>query len=111
MRAGKLQHRIQIEREHTLVADSGLSRKEWLPILTSRAELKQASTDEFLAGPVEMDSNRAVFVIRFPLVTITTADRIMMNGTPNNTFGIAELGLRRRLEVGAASACATFTWI
>ena len=104
MRAGKLQHRIQIQREHTLVADSGLTRKEWLPILTTRADLKQASTDEFLAGPVEMDSNRAVFVIRFPIVAITTADRIAYNGRYYAIDGIMEIGRRRALEIRAVAS-------
>lgn len=103
MRAGKLQHRVQIQREYELVADSGLVRKEWLPLISTRADLKQASTGEFLAGAVEMDSNRAVFVIRFPVTAITTADRIAFNGRYYGITGIVEIGRRRGLEIRAVA--------
>ena len=105
MRAGKLQNRIQIERPHLLVDDYGHARETWLPILTTRAEVKDASTSEFLTGPGEMDNRRAVFVIRFPLaVQITTADRLVMDGKAFNIVGLAEIGRRRGLEIRVIAA-------
>ncbi|WP_323008774.1 head-tail adaptor protein [Paracoccus sp. (in: a-proteobacteria)] len=99
MRAGRLQHRIQIERKSRLVDEHGFGRDTWLPILTTRAEIKEASTAEFLTGPGEMDSSRAVFLIRFPMMEITTADRLVVNGKAYNIVGLAEIGRRRGLEI------------
>ena len=105
MRAGKLQNRIQIERNAVLIDDYGNARETWLPILTCKAEIKDATTTEFLTGPGEMDNRRAVFVIRFPLaVQITTADRLVMDGKAFNIVGLAEIGRRRGLEIRVIAA-------
>ncbi|MFG6081407.1 phage head closure protein [Paracoccus litorisediminis] len=104
MRAGRLSNRIQIERPHVLVDDYGYQRESWLPILTTRAEIKEASTAEFLTGPGEMDNNRAVFLIRFPLLEITTADRLVLDGKAFNIVGLAEIGRRRGLELRVIAA-------
>lgn len=101
MRAGKLQHRVQIERLQELVSDSGQVRSVWLPILTTRAELKEATTTEFLTGQIEGDTGRAVFLIRWPVVAITTADRITVAGKPWNITALTEIGRRRGLEIRA----------
>lgn len=101
MRAGKLQHRVQIERHQELVSDSGHVRKVWLPILTTRAELKETSTTEFLTGQIEGDTARAVFLIRWPVVTITTADRLDYAGQRWNITGLTEIGRKRGLEIRA----------
>lgn len=105
MQAGKLQNRIQIERPHLLVDDYGNARETWLPILTCKAEIKDATTTEFLTGPGEMDNRKAVFLIRYPLVVqITTADRLVMDGKAYNIVGITEIGRRRGLELRVISA-------
>lgn len=105
MRAGKLQNRIQIERNTVLVDDYGHARESWLPVLTTRAEIRDASTTEFLTGFGETDNRRAVFVIRFPLaVVISTADRLVMDGKAFNIVGLIEIGRRRGLEIRAITA-------
>lgn len=105
MRAGRLTNRIQIERNTVLVDDYGHARESWLPVLTCKAEIKDATTTEFLTGPGEMDNRRAVFVIRFPLaVQITTADRLVMDGRTYNVVGLAEIGHRRGLEIRVIAA-------
>ena len=104
MRAGKLQHRVQIERAHVLVDDYGIGRESWVPILTTRAELKEATTSEFLTGPGEMDNRKAVFLIRYPVAQITTADRLVMDGKAYNIVGLAEIGRRRGLEIRVVAA-------
>lgn len=105
MQAGKLQSRVQIERSHLLVDDYGNARESWLPILTTRAEIKEAATAEFLTGPGEMDNRKAVFLIRYPLVVqITTADRMVMDGKAYNIVGLAEIGRRRGLELRVIAA-------
>lgn len=104
MRAGKLQHRIQIERLQELDSDSARIPKVWLPVLTTRAEIREASTTEFLTGQLEGDKARAVFLIRWPVQPITTADRIYHGGMRWNITGLSEIGRRRGLEIRAEAA-------
>lgn len=101
MRAGKLQARIQIERQQELVSDAGTVRRVWLPVLTTRAEIRQASADEFLLAQIVGDRNRAAFMIRYPNVEITTEDRISYAGKFWNIVGLSEIGRRRGLEIRA----------
>ncbi|SMG45240.1 phage head closure protein [Paracoccus sp. J56] len=104
MRAGRLTNRIQIERNAVLVDDYGHARETWLPVLTCKAEIKDATTTEFLTGPGEMDNRKAVFLIRYPLAQITTADRLVMDGKAYNIVGLAEIGRRRGLELRVIAA-------
>lgn len=104
MKAGKLQARIQIERLQEVVADNGMVRKVWLPLLLTRAEIKQASTDEYLTGPGEVDLNRAVFLIRYPMQDIQTSDRITYAGRFWNITGLQEIGRRKALEIRVVAA-------
>lgn len=101
MRPGKLQARIQIEREQELVSDSGLVRKVWLPVLMTRAEIKEASTEEFLLQQIIGDKARAAFLIRWPSQPISTSDRLTHNGTVWNITGLSEIGRKRGLEIRA----------
>jgi head-tail adaptor len=101
MRPGKLQARIQIERECELVSDSGLVRKAWLPIVTTRAEVKQASTEEFLLQQIIGDKARAAFLIRWPSQPISTSDRITYRGMIWNIVRLQEIGRKRGLEIRA----------
>lgn len=101
MRAGKLQARIQIERQQLVVADDGTSRGVWLPVLMTRAEVKEATTEEFLLSQITGDTNRAVFLIRFPSQEVTTGDRITYAGRAWNIVGLSEIGRRRGLEIRA----------
>lgn len=104
MRAGKLTHTITIERLTETVSPSGHVRKEWAPLATMRAEVKQASASEYLTGFGEADAGNAVFVIRWPGVEIGTADRIVHAGRLWNIKGAVEIGRRRGLELRAVSA-------
>lgn len=101
MGAGKLQHRVQIERLQELVSDSGQVSTLWLPLVTARAEIKEASTTEFLTGQIEGDTVRAVFLIRWPVQPVTTADRLTYAGKLWNITGLSEIGRRRGLEIRA----------
>lgn len=103
--AGKLQHRISIEREAEIVTSAGHVRKTWATIATVRAEVKNLSSDEFLAGFGDADRQSAVFIIRWvPGVEITTADRIQHNGRTYNIKGVVEIGRKRGLELRAVAA-------
>lgn len=101
MRAGKLQARVQIERLQEVVNENGLVRQLWLPVLMTRAEVKQASTDEFLTGQgqIEGDKDRAVLLIRWPSQPIRTSDQIIYAGKTWNIIGLSEIGRKRGLEI------------
>lgn len=110
MRAGKLQARIQIQREQELVSNDGLVRKVWLPIETARAEAMQASTKEFLLQQISGDNARAVFLIRWPSQPISTSDKITYGAAIWNIVGMQEIGRRRDLKIRAqAGASAPIT--
>lgn len=103
--AGKLQHRIVIERETETVTTAGHVRKAWAPIAEVRAEIRNLSSDEFLAGFGDADRQSAVFVIRWiPGVEITTADRIAHGGRVFNVKSVIEIGRKRGLELRAVAA-------
>ena len=101
MRAGKLTHTIAIEREVETVKPSGHVARTWETIATMRAELKQASATEFLAGFGEADARNVIFLVRWPAIEITTADRIRHNGQSYDIKGLVEIGRRRGLELRA----------
>ncbi|MGR3198844.1 MAG: head-tail adaptor protein [Paracoccus sp. (in: a-proteobacteria)] len=101
MRAGKLQARVQIERLQELVADNGTVRKVWLPVVMTRAEVKEATADEFVLNQIIGDKNRAMLLIRWPSQPITTADRLSYAGKVWNVVGLSEIGRRRGLEIRA----------
>lgn len=102
--AGKLQHRIVIERETETVSPAGHVRKTWAHIATVRAEIRNMSSDEFLAGFGDADRQSAVFVIRWlPDMQITTADRIIHGGRVFNIKSVIEIGRKRGLELRAVA--------
>lgn len=69
-----------------------------------RAQLKTASTDEYLSGFGEADAGNAVFVTRYPSgVEITTADRIVHRGRTYNLKAVVEIGRKRGLELRAVA--------
>lgn len=103
MRAGKLQHLVDLQRETETVSPSGHVRKTWTTYARGRAELRQASISEYLSGFGEGDEGRGVFLIRW-LPGVTTADRIVTGGKTWNIRAIAEIGRRRGLELRAEVA-------
>lgn len=102
MRAGKLDRFIAIERKTETVADSGALVTAWTNVATMRAEIVQATTDEFLTGYGEADDKAIVFRIRYR-PDITTADRIMHAGTAYDIKQVVEIGRRKSLELRAVA--------
>lgn len=103
--AGKLQHQIVIERETETITSAGHVRKVWAPVATVRAEVKNLSTDEFLARFGDADRQSAVFIVRWISgVEITTADRITHGGKTFNIKGVIEIGRKRGLELRGVAA-------
>lgn len=102
IRAGKLDRSITIERKSETVSVSGGVGTAWTNIATMRTEVVQQSANEFLTGYGEAEAGTIIFRIRY-LAGITTADRIMFDGTAYNIKEIVELGRRRGLELRAVA--------
>ncbi len=98
MRAGKLDRSITIQRETSTVNDYGTPVKVWSDIATLRAEIVQASTEEFIRGWGASDETVIIFRTRY-LSGVTLADRIVYGGAAHNLKEIKEIGRRRGLEL------------
>ncbi|MDF1598290.1 phage head closure protein [Mesorhizobium sp. YIM 152430] len=102
MRSGKLDRLITIERKTETVSGSGSVVAAWTEIATTRAEIVKASADEFLTGFGEAEAGTTIFRIRWR-DGITTADRIMFDGTAHDIKEIVAIGRRRALEIRAVA--------
>lgn len=98
MRAGKLDRVITLERATETIDGNGTPQSAWAPIATMRADVIEASTDEFIRGYGAEGMNVVVFRTRF-IEGITVADRVAYDGAAFDIKGINELGRRRGLEL------------
>ena len=97
MRAGNLDREITIQRFTTTVDDYGTPVQTWANVATVRAQLIQASTQEYIRGGA-VDETVAVFRTWW-LNGITNADRVVYNGQNLNIKETKELGRRNGLEI------------
>lgn len=99
MRAGKLDRIITIQRYTSGVDELGNpAGMVWSDLATVRAEIVQASTEEFIRGWGASDEALTIFRIRW-MDGITNADRIVYAGRNHNIKEITEIGRRRGLEI------------
>ncbi|MCA1286263.1 head-tail adaptor protein [Salipiger bermudensis] len=103
IKAGSLQHHIELQRPTETVHHTGSVSTEWTTYATGRAELRQAGISEFLTTYGEGTENNAVFILRW-LPGVTVADRIVHAGKVWNIVALAEIGRRRGLELRAVAA-------
>lgn len=103
IRAGKLQHAVELQRMAETVRASGHALKVWTTYATGRAELRQAGMSEFLTSFGEGACDNAVFIIRF-VPGVSVADRILQGGKVWNIVALAEIGRRKGLELRAVAA-------
>src|SRR4051794_1564927 len=102
MRAGKLNQTITIERHAEVLDDYGVPRETWAPIATMKAEIVQASSDEFLSSAGQASETVIIFRTRF--IEMTPADRV--SSTTGQVFNVKELrpiGRRSGLEIRASA--------
>ncbi|TCM57826.1 SPP1 family predicted phage head-tail adaptor [Rhizobium sp. PP-F2F-G48] len=102
MRAGKLDRVISIERQADVIAPSGSVSSLWSIIATTRAEIVQQSSNEFLTGFGEAETGTIIFRVRY-VPGITTKDRVTYNGAAYDLEEIKEIGRRRGLELRAVA--------
>jgi SPP1 family predicted phage head-tail adaptor len=99
MRAGKLDRTIRIDRYNaTSVDDYGTPGDSWEVLATLRAQVVQASTDEFIRSQGAVVETVIIFRTRF-LSGVTTADRIHYQDGDFNIKEVKEIGRREGLEL------------
>ncbi|MGP2493509.1 phage head closure protein [Mesorhizobium sp. PUT5] len=98
MRAGKLDRTITIQSFTSTVDDYGTPVKAWTDVATVRAEVVQASTEEFIRGWGASDETVIIFRIRW-LDGLSNADRCCHHGNTFNIKEIKEIGRRKGLEL------------
>lgn len=98
MRAGKLDKVITIERVTTTVDEYGTPVEGWATVATVRAQIMQATTEEFMRSFGVSSETAVVFRVRH-LDGITLADRVTYNGRHHDLKEIKELGRRQGLEL------------
>ncbi|KUF12405.1 phage head closure protein [Pseudoponticoccus marisrubri] len=96
--AGKLDRSIKIERQTETVAASGAVSKAWAPVVTLRAQVLTASTEERLHGFGALDSDVTVFRVRWRN-DLKNSDRIIFDGTAYEIDRITEQGRRAALDL------------
>ena len=100
MRAGKLDKSISIERLVTSIDEFGVAREAWTPIRTLKAQIVQASSEEFLRSAGEGAESVMIFRIRYVAGMTPANHRIRY--TEELTLDIKEIkeiGRRRGLEI------------
>lgn len=103
MRAGKLDKTITIDRFTSTVDDYGTPAETWVTVATVRAQIIQATTEEFMRGWGASSEAAVIFRIRH-MDGLTPADRITYQGTPYDLKEIKELGRREGLDLRCVAA-------
>jgi SPP1 family predicted phage head-tail adaptor len=98
MRAGSLDRTINLQSFSSTVNADGTPVEAWTDFATVRAQLVQASADEFLAGYGEADRTVTIFRVRW-LDDVTTDHRVQYDGRNLNIREIKEIGRRKGLEL------------
>lgn len=102
MRAGKLDRIIVVQRFSNAVDDYGQPTMTWSDVASLRAQLVQASTEEFIRGAGAIDETVIVFRTHY-LDGVTDADRVSYAGDFFNIKELKEIGRRKGLEIRAVA--------
>lgn len=98
MRAGNLDRTIAIESFASGVDDYGTPTEQWSTFATVRAQLVQASTDEYQRAYGEGANTATIFRIRW-LDGVTVEHRVCYGGRYLNIREVKEIGRRKGLEL------------
>ena len=95
MKAGQLDQRIVIERLVEGYDELGQPINDWLPIVTTWAEVSPLVGREFIAAQAAVSEITARVRLRYR-PGITTADRIVHDGTVYGITSVADVHSSRR---------------
>ncbi|MGB3043908.1 MAG: phage head closure protein [Xanthobacteraceae bacterium] len=93
---------IAIQRASTVIDDFGTPVEEWSDLVTLRAQIIQASTDEYIRGDGASDETIVIFRTWY-FDGVTNADRIIYQGVVHNIKETKEIGRRQGLEIRTLS--------
>lgn len=102
MRAGKLDRVIVIQRATYETDGAGGLVLTWSDIATLRAQLVQASTEEFIRAYGASAEALTIFRTRW-LAGVLTSDRVLYNGLAHNIKELKEIGRAEGLEIRTVS--------
>jgi SPP1 family predicted phage head-tail adaptor len=98
MRAGKMDSVITIQRYSRVVDEGGGSVLTWTDLVTLRAQIIQATTEEFMRNSGARDETVVIFRTRY-FDDVKTADRIVYDGVNHNIKEVKEIGRGRGLDI------------
>ncbi len=98
MRAGKLDREIVVQRVATVVDEYGNPTETWTTLATLRAQIIEASTEEFQRAFGASGETATIFRTRY-LDGVKLADRVVYGGGNHNIIETREIGRRRGLEL------------
>jgi SPP1 family predicted phage head-tail adaptor len=99
MRAGQLDHDITIQApERAGTTPAGRPVTTWVDVWHVRAEIVQATTQEYLRGYGETDNLGVVFRIRWRNA-VSTDNRVLYGPKALNIREVKEIGRRKGLEL------------
>lgn len=98
MRSGGLDRTITIQRSEETVDPAGTPVSVWSDIAILRAEIIEASTEEFIRASGVSDEAVTIFRVRY-LDGVTNADRVQFDGRLHNIRQVTEIRRRKGLEL------------
>ena len=98
MRAGKLDREIVVQRGTEASDEFGGISFTWSDLVPLRAQLVQASTEEFMRNYGPDAEALTIFRTRY-FDGITTADRVVYAGEIHDIRELKEIGRREGLEI------------
>lgn len=98
MRAGRLDREIQILAFSSTVQADGTPVEHWALVATVRAQLVEATTEEYQRAYGEGGSTSVIFRMRW-IDGVTVAHRVDYQGRALNIRETKEIGRRRGLEL------------
>ncbi|WP_275788570.1 phage head closure protein [Pararhizobium gei] len=98
MRSGRLDRTITVQRSTESIDAAGTPSFVWSDVATVRAEIIEASAQEFIRASGENTEAVTIFRIRF-LDGIATDDRVLFDGRLHNIRQITEIRRRKGLEL------------
>jgi head-tail adaptor len=100
VKSGRLDRRLQIQRQTETISPAGTVSGTWATLATVRAEVLQQSSTEFLREHGEAERAAIIFRLRFiPGVDLLLTDRVLFNGQAHNLVEVKEIGRRQGLEL------------
>lgn len=102
MRSGKLDKQIKLQRFTAIPDGHGGYDEVWADFATLRAQMVQATTEEFIRAYGASDETVAVFRTRY-LAGVKTADRVVFRDLHYDIKEIKEIDRQKGLEIRAVA--------